>query len=92
MTATCTRHDDTFTFAGLLDRAAVAELWPQLRKPSPGVRRFDLSAVTRVDSAGLALLAELAAAAGGIEVHGRPPGLDELRAAYRLRNDLSFAG
>jgi phospholipid transport system transporter-binding protein len=92
MTATCTRHDDTLAFAGTLDRAAVAALWPQLQKPSPGVRRFDLSAVTSVDSAGLAMLAELAAASGGVEVHGRPAGLDELRTAYRLQNDLSFAG
>jgi phospholipid transport system transporter-binding protein len=89
--ATCTRHDDTLAFAGTLDRAAVAALWPQLQNQAAGVRRFDLAAVTRVDSAGLALLVELAAAIGGIQVLGRPAGLDELRAAYRLQDNLSFA-
>lgn len=91
MTATCTRHDDTLAFAGTLDRASVAALWPQLQKQPAGVRRIDLSAVESVDSAGLALLSELAAAAGGVEVRGRPSGLDELRTAYRLQDDLSFA-
>ena len=92
MTATCTRQDDTLTFSGTLDRAAPAALWPQWQKSVAGVRRFDLSAVAGVDSAGLALLAELAALAGGqISVHGHPAGLDELRTAYRLQDDLSFA-
>ena len=91
MTATCTRHDDTLAFTGTLDRNA-ATLWPQLQKQVAGVRRFDLTAVDSVDSAGLALLSELAAMAGdGVDIHGRPSGLDELRAAYRLQDDLSFA-
>ena len=56
------------------------------------MRRFDLQAVTRIDSAGLALLAELAArAGGGITVDGTPAGLAELRAAYRLDPALGFA-
>jgi len=91
MTATCTRHDDTLAFAGTLDRAAVVALWLQVSTTLAGVRRFDLNAVMSVDSAGLALLAELAALAGGVSVHGRPSGLDELRTAYRLQDDLSFA-
>jgi phospholipid transport system transporter-binding protein len=91
MTATCTRHDDTLAFAGTLDRAAVVALWLQLSRTMGGVRRFDLTAVTSVDSAGLALLAELAALAGGVSVQGQPTGLDELRTAYRLQDDLSFA-
>jgi len=91
MTATCTRHDDTLAFTGMLDRTAVVTLWPQVAATLAGVRRFDLTTVTSVDSAGLALLAELAALAGGVSVHGRPAGLDELRTAYRLQDDLSFA-
>lgn len=91
MTATCTRNDDTLAFAGTLDRAAVVALWPQASKALAGVRRFDLTAVSSVDSAGLALLAELAAQAGGVSVHGQPAGLDELRTAYRLQDNLSFA-
>ena len=52
-----------------------------------------------VDSAGLALLAELAdesraddsVAGNGIVVVGAPAGLAELRAAYRLDERLAFA-
>ena len=91
MTTTCSRHDATLKFSGALDRAAATRLWPQLHASVSGVRRFDLSEVPRVDSAGLALLAELAARSGGVEVVGRPDGLDELRAAHRLQDDLSFA-
>ncbi len=91
MTATCTRQDDVLVFTGALDRAAAAALWPQLHAAMAGVRRFDLAGVPRVDSAGLALLAELAAIAGGVSVHGCPDGLGELRLAYRLQDDLSFA-
>jgi phospholipid transport system transporter-binding protein len=39
----------------------------------------------------VALLAELAALAGGVRIEGRPAGLEELRTAYRLQDDLSFA-
>ncbi|GAB3345689.1 STAS domain-containing protein [Lysobacter tyrosinilyticus] len=91
MTATCTRNDDTLAFTGVLDRAAVVALWPQASKTVAGVRRFDLTAVSSVDSAGLALLAELGAQAGGVSVLGQPVGLDELRTAYRLQDNLSFA-
>jgi phospholipid transport system transporter-binding protein len=67
-------------------------LWRQASATLDGVRRFDLQAVTRIDSAGLALLAELAARAGGaIAVDGTPAGLAELRAAYRLDPALGFA-
>lgn len=89
---TVTRDTDTLHFSGALDRDAAARLWPQAQKLLDGVRRFDLTAVSTVDSAGLALLAELAARRGGdVTVVGRPTGLDELRAAYRLEDDLSFA-
>nr|WP_245156414.1 STAS domain-containing protein [Lysobacter solisilvae] len=91
MTASLTRRDDALVFSGALDRAAVVALWPQASAQRAGVARFDLTAVTRVDSAGLAMLAELADGLPGARVEGRPDGLDELRAAYRLQDDLSFA-
>jgi len=91
MTATLARRDDTLVFSGALDRAAVAALWPQARAQRAGVRQFDLAAVPRIDSAGLAMLAELADGLPGLVVAGRPDGLDELRAAYRLQDTLSFA-
>ena len=59
-----------------------------------GVQRFVLTNVTTVDSAGLALLAELAArarAAGAVpRVEGQPAGLADLQAAYRLTPELDF--
>ncbi|MBX9401087.1 STAS domain-containing protein [Lysobacter sp. BMK333-48F3] len=88
--ASVRKDGDALSFAGALDRAAAATLWPQARALAPGARRFDLSAVASVDSAGLALLAELASLAPGVEVIGTPPGLAELRDAYRLDDALGF--
>ena len=85
------RRDDALAFAGALSREAVPALWPQALRALEGTRRFDLSQVHAVDSAGLALLVELAQRAGGIAVEGNPPGLDGLRKAYRLSASLGFA-
>ena len=91
MTASFARHDDALVFTGALDRAAAVALWPQLRRERADIARLDLAAVTRVDSAGLAMLAELAQDRPGLVVTGSPPGLEALRAAYRLRDNLCFA-
>ncbi len=82
---------DALMFAGALDRPAVAALWPAALAAVGQARRLDLRAVSQIDSAGLALLAELAERIGaGVQVEGDPPGLAELRAAYRLSPDLAF--
>ena len=92
MTASFARHDDALVFSGALDRAAAVALWPRLRREPTGVQRLDLTAVTLVDSAGLAMLAELAhGQPAGATIVGSPPGLEALRAAYRLQDNLSFA-
>lgn len=88
--ATVRQDGDTLAFGGALDRAAASQLWPQVRNAS--ARRLDLRAVDNVDSAGLALLAELCERLGIAEVVGEPSGLTELRAAYRLDRALAFAG
>lgn len=86
------RDGDALVFAGALLRDDVAALWRPAAATLDGVRRFDVTAVERIDSAGLALLAELAARAGGdVVVGGAPPGLAELRGAYRLAPTLGFA-
>jgi phospholipid transport system transporter-binding protein len=85
------RDGDTLAFAGALTRARVPALWRPSVALIDGVRRFDLAAVEQVDSAGLAMLAGLAARAGKVEIAGTPPGLAELRAAYRLDDALAFA-
>lgn len=89
--ATVRREGEALVFAGALERAAVAALWKQAQPLLKDLRRLDLSAVSEVDSAGLALLAELAARAPGVSVIGTPPGLTELRAAYRLDEGLGFS-
>jgi len=91
--ATARVEGDALHLAGTLDRAAAVTLWPQLARQAATLRRLDLHAVERVDSAGVALLAELAARMrgnGGGAIVGTPAGLDELRAAYRLAPDLDF--
>ena len=97
-----TRDGEALRFAGALSREHVPALWRQALPLLVGARRFDLAGASRVDSAGVALLAELAARAGagaatagiataGITIDGDPPGLAELRAAYRLQAGLDFA-
>ena len=85
------RTGDALRFAGALLRADVATLWQQAIPQQDGVHRFDLDAVSHVDSAGVALLAELADRCGGVQIDGLPAGLAELRAAYRLTPALGFA-
>jgi phospholipid transport system transporter-binding protein len=85
------RAGDGLCFTGALLRSDVAALWRQATPQLQGIRRLDLTAVSRVDSAGVALLAELAARCGGVAIDGSPAGLAELRAAYRLAPTLEFA-
>lgn len=87
------RQGQTLAFAGALVRDAVPGLWPQALAGATDATGFDLQAVTRIDSAGLALLAALAARTGHlVQVQGLPDGLADLRAAYRLTPSLAFAG
>ncbi len=83
-------------FGGALDRAAAAGLWVTASKAATGAQRIVLTNVTTVDSAGLALLAELAArlraAGAAVSIEGEPAGLSELRTAYRLTPGLDFPG
>ena len=88
--ASVTREGDALVFRGVIDRAAVPGLWTRARPLLAGIRRLDLAQAGAIDSAGLALLAELASAVPGIELHGNPSGLSELRAAYRLGPSLGF--
>jgi phospholipid transport system transporter-binding protein len=90
--ASLRREGDALVFTGALERAAVAVLWPRALAALAGATRFDLRGVSQVDSAGLALLGELAARAGGnVVIEGEPTGLAALRAAYRLDATLDFA-
>ena len=90
-TATVRRDGDALVFTGALSRDVVSALCRGLPSTLAGVRRFDLRAVERLDSSGLALLSTLSTRAeGGVIVVGNPPGLDALRRAYRLDTNLGF--
>jgi len=89
------REGDALVVTGALDREAVSALWPQASALLAGVRQLDLRGVARVDSAGVAFLAELVArlrrgAEGEPSLLGSPIGLSELTAAYRLTPQLDF--
>ena len=90
------RDGDALVFTGALRRDAVPALWKQSSPSSlDGVRRIDVAGVDGLDSAGLALLAELASriasqSGSAATIVGAPAGLAELRAAYRLGDSLSF--
>ena len=81
--------------AGRLAGAVLRDAGPGLWRPAVPLRRgaggVDLRAVPRVDSAGVAFLAELAARADAPAVEGAPEGLDALRMAYRLSPGLAFS-
>jgi len=92
--ASVAREGDALRISGALLAATVPKLWRLAAAQGlKGVTRFDLRGVDRVDSAGVALLAELAAHCDGeVVLEGIPAGLPELRAAYRLSPSLAFAG
>ncbi|HET8819688.1 MAG TPA: STAS domain-containing protein [Xanthomonadaceae bacterium] len=87
--ASVRRDGGTLTFEGPLELAAAPALWADALPLLDGADAVDLGAVAHVDSAGLALLAELQSRAGGcLVVRGEPDGLPGLRAAYRLDASL----
>lgn len=66
--------------AGVLDRDAAVSLWSRLQ--GAALDSLEVGAVSALDSAGLALLVELAGR--GVRIDGQIPGQAELAAAYRL--------
>lgn len=87
--ASVRRDGDALAFAGDIVAASVPALWSQAQAGRAGAARLDLGKVTALDSAGLALLAELASD-GAMAVDGTPPGLSELCRAYRLTPTFAF--
>ena len=76
---------------GRLDRDSVPALWPQALRALDGAQGLELHGVDALDSAGLALLSELAAriaSRGPMRIEGAPSGLAALCAAYRMTPDL----
>lgn len=89
---TLRRDADLLRVSGdVVVNAITAGAWTDALAALGDARRFDLTGVGRVDSAGVALLAELAERAGGVVIEGEPSGLAALRAAYRLTPTLDYA-
>ena len=88
--ATVERTGALLRLRGRLDRASVSRIWPQALAALAGAQALDLHAVDALDSAGLAMLAELAERLppNARRIEGEPPGLAALCAAYRMNADL----
>ena len=89
--ATVSRRGDALAFDGVLLRPVVASAWRQAMPLISNARKLDLNSVSRIDSAGLAMLSTLVQQAGITDIQGTPTGYAELRAAYRLDDSLTCA-
>ncbi len=85
MSTACTllRDGDCLRVGGRLERDDVASAWQRASGLLAGVRTLDLATLGVLDSAGLALLGELAAHSGAA-VQGGSATLAALCRAYRL--------
>lgn len=84
------RTGERLSLSGALDRDAATASWSQALAEVDGARVLDVSAVTALDSAGLAMLVALAERMQDASIEGAPPGMSDLLAAYRLRPTLAF--
>ena len=81
----------TLRLEGALEVSTAAALWPLLRTQVGGITRIDLSAVTAIDSSGVALircLQTLAATQGRRpEIVAAPPRFAQICLAHRVAAD-----
>ncbi|EOT1170464.1 lipid asymmetry maintenance protein MlaB [Cronobacter dublinensis] len=86
------RQASQLRLRGTLDRETLMPLWEQRQSAPDGVQRIDLSGLTRVDTAGLALLVQLVALAqtGGrrVALDGMSENLTTLAKLYNLPESL----
>ena len=84
------RDGERLLLSGALDRDAATATWAQAVTAAHGARVLDVSAVTAIDSAGLAMLVALAERMQDARIEGAPARMSDLQAAYRLRPTLAF--
>lgn len=84
-------RDERLVFDGALLRPLLAGLWPRLAK-APAISAIDLTRVSRIDSAGMALVGWLMDRHPQATLAGMPAGYEDLRIAYRLDQRLRFEG
>lgn len=93
-----TREGVTLKLAGELDSETVQLLWARRKEATDGVQAFDLSALTRVDTAGVALLIHFVSLArrqgNEVKLAGASDKLQTLVQLYNLPDGLlpAFAG
>ncbi|WP_445611571.1 lipid asymmetry maintenance protein MlaB [Hafnia alvei] len=87
-------EEDTLKLIGILDRDSLMSFWDDRHTLLEGKKRLDLSELTRVDSAGLAMLVHVqntpASGASQIVITGVSERLRTLIALYNL-NDILIA-
>ncbi|WP_374605804.1 STAS domain-containing protein [Thermomonas sp.] len=84
------RDGERLLLSGALDRDAATASWSRALAAADGARVLDVSAVSAIDSAGLAMLVALAERMQDARIEGVPSGMSDLLAAYRLRPTLAF--
>lgn len=86
------REGETLKLSGELDQDLLNPLWDQRHDAMQGVTLIDLSGITRVDTAGVALLAHLVAEGeklgASVRLHGASDNVVTLAQLYNLPQDV----
>lgn len=86
------REGETLKLSGELDQDLLNPLWDQRHEAMQGVTLIDLTEVTRVDTAGIALLAHLIAVGRkqgqSVKLHGASDNVVTLAQLYNLPQDV----
>ncbi|WP_368529316.1 lipid asymmetry maintenance protein MlaB [Enterobacter cloacae] len=86
------REGEKLTLSGELDQDLLNPLWDKRHEAMQGVTLIDLSHVTRVDTAGIALLAHLVAVGkkqgATVTLHGASDNVVTLAQLYNLPQDV----
>ncbi|MBF4110798.1 lipid asymmetry maintenance protein MlaB [Enterobacter cloacae] len=86
------REGETLTLSGELDQDLLNPLWDKRHEAMQGVTLIDLSHVTRVDTAGIALLAHLVAVGkkqgATVTLQGASDNVVTLAQLYNLPQDV----
>ncbi|MBT0719762.1 lipid asymmetry maintenance protein MlaB [Rosenbergiella collisarenosi] len=86
-------EEGVLSLQGELVHNSLSELWQQRRQALSGVKIIDVSRLSRVDSAGLALLVHFSTSSADQEVvalQGVIPALHSLIMLYNLSDVLSY--
>lgn len=90
--ATINTSQGTVKIQGYLDCSGVEEIWSSAKDAATSAKIIDVSAVTGMDSVGLAMIALLVAQSqrARVIVPTDSTGFDDLRAAYRMSATFDF--